>query len=112
MDPKIIEALLSELYKYVIIGGIVILAGIMLKSFLSVLATNLWMRWFSRSKSTVTDADIYIDGYWWKLKELGFNRVKLSRPNFNDKGERNKDDPDIYMEIPVSQYWKSKVVYK
>jgi len=112
LDPKFIEQILSELYKYIVVGGLVILAGIMLKSLVSTIATNIWAKLISRSKITLPDTQIYVDGNWWKVRSCGFNRVKLARPNKKDNGTIDEEAPEIIMEMPLSTYWKSRVTYR
>ena len=111
MDPKFIELFLSKLYQYAIIGGILLLAGIMLKSFVSTVSTNIWMRWFNRSRMISEETKVFMDGYWWELKKLGFNRTRLVRKDIDENGKLKSDD-EIYLEMPTRIYWGDKITYK
>lgn len=112
MDPKIIDALLRELYQYVIVGGIIILLGMLLKGFISTLATNIWAKIISRSKITLPDTQVYMEGHWWKIKSCGFNRVRFARPNKKEDGSIDEEAPEIITEMPMASYWKDKITYR
>lgn len=113
MDAKFIEELLDQFYKYAIVGGILILFGLLLKNFITILATNIWMRIFSRSRiANKENIHILENGEWWRIRSLGFNRVQLFKPNLGSDGKPDEDTPEIFLEMPISVYWKSKIIYK